>query len=70
MSRPAVLVVALGLDAWADDPPKGMTVTPDGFARAGRLVASARCPTVLVQEGGYLQPRLGDALAAFLAGFG
>ena len=69
-ARPAVLVVALGLDASEDDPLKGMAVTLDGFARAGRLVASARCPTVLVQEGGYLQPKLGDALTAFLAGFG
>ena len=68
-SRPSVLVVALGLDASEHDPLKGMAVTLGGFAKAGRMIAGARWPTVLVQEGGYLQPALGEALAAFLAGF-
>ncbi len=68
-ARPSVLVVALGLDASEHDPLKGMAVTLDGFARAGRLIASARRPTLLVQEGGYLQPHLGEALTALLGGF-
>ena len=67
--RPTVLVVALGLDASEHDPLKGMSVTLGGFARAGRMIAAARWPTVLVQEGGYLQPALGEALTAFLAEF-
>ncbi|MEM7567069.1 MAG: histone deacetylase family protein [Pseudomonadota bacterium] len=68
--RPAVLVIALGLDASRDDPLQGMAVTLEGFRRAGALIASARRPTLLVQEGGYLQPSLGDALTAVLEGFG
>jgi acetoin utilization deacetylase AcuC-like enzyme len=33
------------------------------------MVASARLPTVIVQEGGYLCPELGDNLEAVLQAF-
>lgn len=67
--KPDALVVALGLDAAADDPLGVLQVSREGFARAGAAIADMRLPTVLVQEGGYLQPRLADNLLAFLAGF-
>ena len=61
------LVLALGLDAFAGDPFAGLAVTTPGFGQIGRAVAGLGLPTVIVQEGGYLCPELGDNLAAVLA---
>ena len=66
---PPVLVVALGLDASRSDPLQGLRITPEGFARMAAAIAALGLPTVLVQEGGYLGPELGENLAAFLDGF-
>ena len=63
------LVLALGLDAFAGDPFAGMAVTTQGFARIGAAVAGLGLPSVIVQEGGYLSPELGDNLAAVLGGW-
>jgi acetoin utilization deacetylase AcuC-like enzyme len=60
------LVLALGLDAFEGDPFAGLRVTTRGFARIGRAVAGLGLPTVIVQEGGYLCPELGDNLEAVL----
>jgi acetoin utilization deacetylase AcuC-like enzyme len=43
--------------------------TGDGFGRIGAALAAVGLPTVLVQEGGYLSPRLGEKLQAALGGF-
>jgi acetoin utilization deacetylase AcuC-like enzyme len=64
------LVLALGLDAFIGDPFAGLAVTTEGFARIGAAVAALGLPTVIVQEGGYLCPELGDNLAAVLGAFG
>jgi acetoin utilization deacetylase AcuC-like enzyme len=66
---PGVLVVALGLDASADDPFGGARVTGAGFHGAGAIVARLGLPTLFVQEGGYIAPTLGPNLAAVLGGF-
>jgi acetoin utilization deacetylase AcuC-like enzyme len=66
---PGVLVVALGLDASESDPLQGLRITTRGFERMAARIASLGLPTVLVQEGGYLGPELGENLAAFLAAF-
>jgi acetoin utilization deacetylase AcuC-like enzyme len=66
---PDILIVALGLDAFAGDPFAGLAVTTPGFTRIATEIAALRLPTVIVQEGGYLCPELGDNLAAFLAPF-
>ncbi len=68
-TRASALVLALGLDAHEADPLKGATVTTAGFGAMAGLIAGAGLPTVMVQEGGYLTPFLGDNLAAFLEGF-
>ncbi|MFC3182674.1 histone deacetylase family protein [Cypionkella sinensis] len=60
------LVLALGLDAFEGDPFAGLAVSTQGFAAIGRAVAAMRLPTVIVQEGGYLCPQLGDNLEAVL----
>ncbi len=64
-----VLVVALGLDAYENDPLKGLAVTTPGFGAIGAAIAKLDVPTLLVQEGGYLSPELGDNLTSFLTGF-
>ena len=66
---PGVLVVALGLDASADDPFGGAKVTAKGFRQAGEAIARLGLPTLFVQEGGYLSDRLGPNLTAVLGGF-
>ena len=67
--EPAALVVALGLDAHEDDPLAGGMVTTSGFERMGSRIAGLNLPTVIVQEGGYLNEHLGDNLSMFLVGF-
>lgn len=67
--RPAALVVALGLDASADDPIGALRVSTAGFSRAAGLIGSAHPVTALIQEGGYLCDALPRNLTAFLAAF-
>lgn len=67
---PDALVVALGLDAYKDDPQGGFAITTDGFGRIGETIGRLGLPTVLVQEGGYLCDDLGANLTSFLKGFG
>lgn len=64
-----ILIVALGLDAFEGDPFGGLAVTTAGFARIASACARLALPTVIVQEGGYLCPELGENLASFLTGF-
>ncbi len=66
---PTALVLALGLDAFEGDPFAGLAVTTSGFARIGAAIAGLGLPTVIVQEGGYLCPELGDNLEAVLRQF-
>jgi acetoin utilization deacetylase AcuC-like enzyme len=63
------LVVALGVDAAADDPNSPLAVSEDGYREAGRLLGSLRLPTVLVQEGGYVLEAIGPLVRAALEGF-
>jgi acetoin utilization deacetylase AcuC-like enzyme len=65
----SALVVALGLDAYVDDPFKGLAITTPGFARIGAAIAALGLPTVFVQEGGYLCAELSDNLTSVLTGF-
>jgi acetoin utilization deacetylase AcuC-like enzyme len=66
---PGALVLALGLDAHEADPLAGGAVTTGGFQQMAGMIANLKLPTVIVQEGGYLTPYLGDNLASFLSGF-
>lgn len=63
------LVLALGLDAYVGDPFKGFAITTPGFAKIGAAIAATGLPTLIVQEGGYLAPELGQNLAAVLGAF-
>ena len=66
---PGALVVALGLDAHVADPFQGLAVTTEGYGRIAARIAALGLPTLLVQEGGYLSPELGDNLESFLRAF-
>ena len=66
---PDVLLIALGLDAFKGDPLDGLAVTTGGFCRIAEQCAGLNLPTLIVQEGGYLCPELGDNLTSFLDGF-
>ena len=50
-------------------PLAGLAVTTGGFARIGEAIGKLGLPSVLIQEGGYLNEALGPNLAAFLGGF-
>jgi acetoin utilization deacetylase AcuC-like enzyme len=63
------LVVALGVDAAADDPNSPLGVTEDGYREAGRMLARLGLPTVFVQEGGYVLETIGLLVRATLEGF-
>ncbi|HYZ62645.1 MAG TPA: histone deacetylase family protein [Acetobacteraceae bacterium] len=66
---PGALVVSLGFDASEHDPTQTFKVSVAGFAQAARRIRALGVPTLLVQEGGYLNPHLGDNLRMFLAMF-
>jgi acetoin utilization deacetylase AcuC-like enzyme len=67
---PGAVVVSLGFDAAEHDPSAAFKITGEGFAAAARRFALLNLPTLLVQEGGYLNPHLGGYLDAFLRGMG
>ena len=68
-SAPTFLIIALGLDAHEKDPLQGMRVTTPAFAKAGKRIAAFDRPILVIQEGGYLSPALGENLMSFLNGF-
>jgi acetoin utilization deacetylase AcuC-like enzyme len=66
---PEALVVSLGFDASIDEPLNALSVTAEGFARAGAAIGALRLPTAIVQEGGYNVDVLGGLLTRFLSAF-
>ena len=64
-----VLIIALGLDAFEGDPFAGLAVTTPGFASIAAACAKLDLPAIIVQEGGYLCPELGENLKNFLGSF-
>jgi acetoin utilization deacetylase AcuC-like enzyme len=63
------LVISLGFDASEHEPLRFLSVTEDGFARAGAAIAATGLPCALVQEGGYNTEVIGRLLERFLAAF-
>ncbi|MDO9707919.1 histone deacetylase family protein [Paracraurococcus sp. LOR1-02] len=64
------LVVSLGFDASEHEPLNALSVTADGFARAGEMIGGLGLPSAIVQEGGYNVDLLGTLLQRFLTGWG
>lgn len=65
---PDVLVVALGLDTFIDDPTTQFAITTDDFERIGAAIGRLRLPTVVVLEGGYSVEHIGINTVRFLSG--
>jgi acetoin utilization deacetylase AcuC-like enzyme len=63
------LVISLGFDASEHEPLRYLSVTDDGFARAGEAIAATKLPCAIVQEGGYNTEVIGELLKRFLSGF-
>lgn len=66
--RSDALVLALGVDAGADDPNSPLAVTKPAFREAGRRLGTLGLPTVVVQEGGYVLETVGPLVRASLEG--
>jgi acetoin utilization deacetylase AcuC-like enzyme len=64
----SALVIALGVDAAAGDPESPLEVSGAAFREAGRLLGTLALPTVVVQEGGYDLPVLGELVREALLG--
>jgi acetoin utilization deacetylase AcuC-like enzyme len=62
------LVVALGVDAAADDPESPLEVTATGYRAAGRILGELGVPTVVIQEGGYDLATIGPLVVEALTG--
>lgn len=63
------LVVSLGFDASEHEPLNALSVTADGFARAGAAIGGLGLPSAIIQEGGYNVDLLGSLLQRFLTGW-
>jgi acetoin utilization deacetylase AcuC-like enzyme len=66
--RPAIVVVSLGLDTYAEDPIADFTLTTEDLAEMGRRVGGLDAPLVVLQEGGYNVADLGTNAVAWLRG--
>jgi acetoin utilization deacetylase AcuC-like enzyme len=66
---PDAIIIALGLDASEQDPFAVLGLTTSGFNDIGKRIKALNLPTLLVQEGGYISPILGNNLAAVLKPF-
>jgi acetoin utilization deacetylase AcuC-like enzyme len=65
----AIVVVSLGMDTYALDRPMGdLALTTEGYRAVGSRVAALGRPTVVLQEGGYYVPDLGENVRSWLRG--
>ncbi len=68
--RPDVVVLSAGFDALGDDPIGAFRLETGDFAPLGRMVAGLDRPMLIVQEGGYHVPSLGEAALQLFTGLG
>ena len=66
--EPHWLIVSAGFDTYVHDPIGTFQVTTSGFHEIGRHIGELNLPTLIVQEGGYCVPDLGQNVIAFLRG--
>jgi acetoin utilization deacetylase AcuC-like enzyme len=64
----SLTIVSLGIDTYRLDPLGDFSLTTDVYAECGRRVAAAAAPLVVLQEGGYYVPDLGENVSQFLRG--
>jgi acetoin utilization deacetylase AcuC-like enzyme len=64
----SVVVVSLGFDTYGHDPLGDFALTTDVYHEIGRRVAALGRRLVILQEGGYYRPALGENARAWLRG--
>ena len=64
----SIVVVSLGFDTFHLDPIGDLALTTEGYYEMGRRVAALRRRLVILQEGGYHVPALGENARAWLRG--
>ena len=64
----SVVVVSLGFDTYGLDPIGDFALTTSGYHEVGRRVAALGRRLVILQEGGYHRPSLGENARAWLRG--
>jgi len=64
----SMLVVSLGLDTYRDDPICDFALTTEVYGEIGRRVAESGRRLVILQEGGYFVPKLGENAVVWLRG--
>ncbi|MDX6768260.1 MAG: histone deacetylase [Elusimicrobiota bacterium] len=67
-TKPDLLAVSAGFDAYKDDPIAGLKLDETAFRRVGSLLAQTKLPRFAVLEGGYSRD-LPYLVEAFLEGF-
>jgi acetoin utilization deacetylase AcuC-like enzyme len=65
---PGLTLVSLGIDTYVHDPLGDFTLTTPVYRECGRRVAAAADHVIVLQEGGYYLPDLGDNVREFLLG--
>ena len=69
LGRPgSIVVVSLGFDTYGRDPIGDFALTTEVYHAVGRRVASTGRRLVILQEGGYFRPALGDNVRTWLRG--
>ena len=66
--EPAYLVIAFGVDTAKGDPTGSFNFTSKDFEKNGRMIGSLRIPSLVVQEGGYVNRTLGANAQHFIKG--
>jgi len=64
----STLVVSLGIDTYGRDPICDLALTTEAYHEVGRRVAELGRSTVVLQEGGYFVPHLGENVRNWLLG--
>lgn len=64
----SIVVVSLGFDTYREDPLGDLALTTDGYFEIGRRAGSLGRGLVVLQEGGYHLPTLGQNALAWLTG--
>jgi acetoin utilization deacetylase AcuC-like enzyme len=66
--RPGVTVVSLGIDTYVHDPLGDFELTTPVYAQCAQRIAAVAPRLVVLQEGGYFLPDLGENVRQFLLG--
>jgi acetoin utilization deacetylase AcuC-like enzyme len=66
--RPGVTIVSLGIDTYEHDPLGDFELTTPVYAECARRIAAVAPRLVVLQEGGYFLPDLGENVRQFLLG--